>query len=507
MKLKRNLAFILPLFTFIFVFCGLLVRNIRLSSLPFYDWDEALYAQIGSEILKNNSLFTTFNGQLWFDKPPLLHGLIASIFVILGRSEFWTRSLMIVFGMALLILLYLLTKQILESLFKDKIKKLNPFIKQVVYLLPVLITASTNLFVEKSLFLNTDIIIAVSWVGYFVYRESFPAKLFFLLLGVYAKSVFGFYPLLLEAFTLKRKDLKSKNILQFAFLIIISSLWYVINYIKFGNFFIKAHFLDQVFKRIIVPIELHFGGKFYYFEFLWNNLSFILILLVLGYIILSIEVLRFISKEKFTVTKSKKWWFYIVLLSPFPFFFFITLIKTKLYWYLTMLIPLFALVASYLFVKLENKIVRSIIFVAIFAYFLFNFLPQTYSLKADVSISDKVALAKCLSGQPGKNIAFMTEIQERKNQNFLEAAHYDTTASFYYGGSPSFVYYSQKEISFFYNVDKFINEFSNYDIVVLPAESLTADLKIKDSAEIRKSLIDAEKRNYCRTRTWVAFPK
>ncbi len=505
MKTKRNLAFIFPLFTFTFIFCGLILRNLKISHLPFYDWDESLYAQIAQEILKNNSLVTTFNGHLWFDKPPLLHALVSTVFVFFGRSEFWTRSLIIVFAMTLLILLYFLSKQTLQALFKDGVSKMSLLTRQAAYLLPVLIVASSSLFIEKSLLLNTDIIVALSWVGYFLFRENFFMKLFFLLLGVFSKSVFGFYPLLIEALTIQKSDLKQENIFRLITLILFSSTWYLFSYIKFGNYFIKAHFLDQIFKRVVVPIELHFGGKFYYFEFLWKNLGLILGLLLIGYLFLFADILALFKKEKLAIGRAKIWWFYLILLSPLPFLIFITLVRTKLYWYLTMLIPLLALSASYLFVKAQRSVTRGIIFILIFAYFLLNFIPQTYTLKPKIEVSDKVLLAKCLSEKSGKTIAYLTDPQERKNQNFLEAAHYDTTASFFYGGSPSFVFYSQKKIEFFYNVDRFIKDYAEYDIVVLSRESLTQDLEIQKSQDLQKKII--ESKNYCQTSEWLAFAK
>jgi len=68
--------------TFFTIILGLIVRNYNLAKVLFYDWDEGMYAQIAKEIIKNKSLFTTFNGQVWLDKPPLVHGLISLIFSI-----------------------------------------------------------------------------------------------------------------------------------------------------------------------------------------------------------------------------------------------------------------------------------------------------------------------------------------------------------------------------------------------------------------------------------------
>lgn len=120
---------------------------------------------------------------------------------------------------------------------------------------------------EISTLLNTDIIIALSWLGYFYYFSSFCKRTFFLILGVWSKSLVGFYPLILDFFYFFAQK-KYRSFKKTAFFvkelliqIMLASLWYFYAYLNFGPYFIKTHFYDQIFKRVEKPIELHFGNN------------------------------------------------------------------------------------------------------------------------------------------------------------------------------------------------------------------------------------------------------
>ncbi len=506
--ISKNNFFVkaLPFFVFIFIAVGLLIRNLQFAHIPFFDWDEAMYSQIATELLKNKTLITTFNGHLWFDKPPFSHGLLAGIFLLFGRSEFFARLLFGFFGVGLIVMMYFLSKQILQRVFPTQLKKMTTLQKQCAYLLPVLVLASSTSFIERSSLINTDIIVAAAWIGYFLFRENFIIKSLFLLLGVFSKSVFGFYPLLIELFAIRKKDITLNNLLKVVVLIAIASFWYIYNYIQFGNTFVQAHFFDQVLKRIVVPIELHFGGKFYYFKYLWNYLGVLNLLFIPAYLYIISRVVKLILQKRFRITETDAWWHYLVLLSGLPFFAFLILVKTKLYWYLMILIPLLCLPLTYLFARLKNKILQYFLFLVIAGFFLFHFIPETYGLHlTNLRPSNKVALAQCLSNKPGKTIAFLTDEQEQKNRNFLEAAHYDTTASFYYGGAPAFVYYAQKPVEFFYDLNQFLSSFKKFDIVVIPAQSLEQIDQLKQNEALTVKIQQARTNGFCETKEWISF--
>lgn len=462
------------LFFFFFIFIGLLFRNYQLRNVKFYDWDEAMYAQISREIINNRSFITRFNNHLWFDKPPLTHLLLAINFLIFGENEFFSRLLMIFLGIILLNLLFRLAN--------------NLFRNHQASLITILILGATPIFIERSTTLNSDLLVAISWLGYLLYFSHYWKKLFFFSLGVYAKSVLGYYPLIFDAFyhlvNYKKIKINLKNIIKLVLFITLPSLWYFFSYLFFGQRFIEEHFFSQMFKRLYVPIELHFGNKFFYFFALWMNLNFINLFIVLGYLLLLINL----SKEKKNLKKL------IILLSPLPFLALLTVMKTKIDWYVIIFLPLISLIVGYLYQKINQLLIKKAIFFSTVIFFLFNFTRQTYFFKIkNYQVPEKIQLALCLNNKNISRLAFFVDEQERKNRQFLEAAHYQTTSSFFYGGSPSFVFYLNKPVEFFYSFDQLANIKNNFSHLVIDKNDYRSLKK-----EINGQII-------CQTDNWLSF--
>ena len=70
--------------------------TINLDSLPLRDWDEGTIAQVAKEIYHSPKdsfgwLFPTLWGKPYFNKPPLIHGLIALVYSFGGVNEWATR--------------------------------------------------------------------------------------------------------------------------------------------------------------------------------------------------------------------------------------------------------------------------------------------------------------------------------------------------------------------------------------------------------------------------------
>ena len=62
-----------------------------LGHKPLSDWDEGIYAEVAREMLKRGWMVPHWNGQLWFEKPPLALWITASLFRVFGVSEFTAR--------------------------------------------------------------------------------------------------------------------------------------------------------------------------------------------------------------------------------------------------------------------------------------------------------------------------------------------------------------------------------------------------------------------------------
>lgn len=480
--------------SFLFIFLGLVLRNLQLSKVLFYDWDEAMYAQIAQEMIKNKSLFTTFNGQIWLDKPPLAHALVAFVFATIGQSEFWARMIMVVISFVLLVLTYQASKKILLIL-KPKATKHELIMGTFI---PTLLLAASPVFIERSALINSDTLIAVSWIGYLLYRETFWAKLFFLTLGVWSKSVMGFYPLLFDAgvWIFQKRKFTISKVSKFFLFISLPSLWYVAGLIKYKNAFIYHHFLSQVFKRITVPIELHFGGKFYYMAFLWEKMGFINIFFIISYILYAIYFVRALAKDRLRFFTKNNLIVLTFMLAPFPFFAFLTIMRTKIYWYVIMFFPFMCISLIYLYIFLKNRFLQGMLFAGVVVYFLVSFIQQTYLSKVYYSPPDRLKLAQCIASKQYDRLAFLVNEEERKVRNVLEAAHYDTTSSFYYGGSPSFVFYVKKKVDYFYSIDEFVKRSSAYPVLVASKNDIDSNVSVQ-------SLI--HKKKLCEFGEWLSI--
>ncbi|MBD2446036.1 glycosyltransferase family 39 protein [Nostoc sp. FACHB-152] len=80
----------------VLLFAAMLLFSVNLGSLPLRDWDEGTVAQVAREIWNAPAgsmrwLYPTLGGEPYFNKPPLMHWLIAGAYSVAGMSEWTTR--------------------------------------------------------------------------------------------------------------------------------------------------------------------------------------------------------------------------------------------------------------------------------------------------------------------------------------------------------------------------------------------------------------------------------
>ena len=76
------------------------------------DWDEAIYAQVAKEYFQNNSwLQPTFNGELWFHKPPFVMWFMRIGYSIWGIGELPVRIGPAICGAVTILITYRFTKE------------------------------------------------------------------------------------------------------------------------------------------------------------------------------------------------------------------------------------------------------------------------------------------------------------------------------------------------------------------------------------------------------------
>lgn len=441
---------------FLFFFFGLLFCLNQLNKQPFYDWDEAIYAQVAKEIIQNQSLKTSFNGHPWFNKPPLSHLIIALSFITTNYSQFYARLLFALFSLATAFFTFKLAKK----LFKD----------DLVALLSVFFLFGSKIYLERSTILNTDILIALAWTGYLFYLDSFWKKTFFLVLGVWSKSLVGFYPLFFDFFyqLFQKKLFAKKGLITFlkqvTIQIFFSSLWYLYAYLNFGIYFLKAHFYDQIIKRVEKPIELHISelGWRYYFYTLWQDQKILSIFLILAAFIIFYQLIFNQRERRLQLIFS--------LILPLPFFLLLLISKSKIYWYLVFILPFLVLIATYPIAWIKNSLWKNFFGLILMALLGFSFVKNTYLYHHQPEGYKNAEIVSCLEKIPDKKLAYLVDQNERDRYQFLTQNNLATETSFIYGGSPAFVYYSKKNPVFYYDPQGFKKEYKNYPIILVQKE-------------------------------------
>lgn len=421
----------------------ILIYKLIINPLPFYDWDEAIYAQVGREMIENKSLIPLWQGKYWLDKPPLvmlIYGIVAKIFSFV-KPEISMRLFNLFLNILLLIILYKFILKILQS-------KKAAFIS-------VLLTSFTPLFIQRAHTVNMDVFLALGWVGYFYFYPNFWLSTFFLTFAVFSKSLLGFYPLIVMfLIEFLKNNLKLNlrgDIKKIFFQSIIFSFWYLYMIFRFGNDFIFQHFYESHIKRVSASIEFHFGEKIFYFLEIYRQFNWFIIPSFLGLVLIGCLFFK----------KRIKLEDFINLNLFLPWFIFLNLTKTKIFWYVYPVIPQFSLYPGFLYKFLEEKIeniwIKKLFFILIIVLLLQFGILKNNLLTVSFSSEDKFYQLAKFSNNNCRKIYFLPEKTHRKAIEELERMGLTITTTKWWGGHPSLVYYTDNKVEFIYDEKSFFN--------------------------------------------------
>ena len=217
--------------------------------------DEAIYAQVAKESLLNNSFLTLhWQGQPWFEKPPLIIWLITLSFKLFGISETSARLFPGLFGAFSALTLYAIGKE----LFKNK---LAGFLTGFVFL-----TTPIILLYDRTAMLDIPIGFFISLCALAILKLNTSEKNWWWLvyfsalsLGVLTKSVIGLLPLALLLFYLIYQQnsafLKNKYFQAGIVLFFLLTLpWHLYLSLKFGLTFWNEYLGFHIWKRFSTQI-------------------------------------------------------------------------------------------------------------------------------------------------------------------------------------------------------------------------------------------------------------
>ncbi len=451
------------LFVFLTIYLLLLGYKIIFHPTPFYDWDESLYVQTGKEMLQNKIYYLpVWQNQLWFDKTPfvsLFYGTLDSIRII--PSEISTRLAALLVSLINLMFVYFLF--------------LRAVSKKLVSLLSVIAVSFSPLFLQRAQTVNADIFILFGWTGYVLFFRNFAVSLLFLFFGVMSKSLIGFYPVgilfLYHGYLFFRKKIRRNQfvdvIKKMVAQVMILSIWYIGMFITFGNKFLYAHIFESHFRRVSSSIEFHFGEKTFYIDLMREQYGMLFFLALIGLLL----YILYLKKNKWDGEKG------LYGLYLLPWFLFLNLTKTKIFWYVYPSLPQFAFLSVFpLSLFQKNKIVYSILGIT-FVFFLFhqtlikNQLLTTYYSKQEPH-HDLALYAK----NNCQSLHILLNEDSRNSFATLDKMGLLISTTKWWGTHPSIIYYYGTNVTFYYDtnaMNKTIQSLEKDHCVVVEKSDLT----------------------------------
>lgn len=443
-----------PVVIFLSIFFVLIASKLIYSPTPFFDWDESLYVQTGKEMIEQSKfLMPVWQGTYWLDKPPLIpliYGVIEK-FAFFSTPEITTRFFSLFISIVILSFVYVFYNRVFKNRWLST--------------LTVAITAFTPLFLQRAQTVNLDIFILLGWLGYILFFNNFFASLFFLFIAVMGKSLIGFYPVALVfiyyLFKYLKKEIKQKEFEKIIKKILLQSfalsMWFVVMFFVFGKVFFWQHIIESHFRRVTSSIEFHFGQRTFYITLAYEQMGYFFYLAIIG------GVITFINFFKNKIS-SKVVFFSFYLL---PWFVFLNLTKTKIFWYFYPAIPQFAYLAT-ISIKQIKKKPLSIFFGLLLLIILFyqsfikqNVLATVYSKPEPYYYLSLYAKNNCQS------LDLLINKTSRESFATLDKLGLLITTTKWWGDHPSMVYYFGKKINFYYDTENFNKSFQNKGCFVI----------------------------------------
>jgi 4-amino-4-deoxy-L-arabinose transferase-like glycosyltransferase len=323
----------------IFWVIGLLIAALvlfmtNLGSLPLRDWDEGTVAQVAKEIYlaqwsDRRWLFPTLNGEPYLNKPPLMHWLIALSYQMGGINEFTARLPGAILSALSVPLLYSLGREIFASR--------SPCVySALVYLTFIPIARHGRLAMLDGAVLC--FLMLLIWGVLRARRDLRYGLVAGIALGLICLTK-GMMGLILGAIALIFLAWDTPRLLASFYLwlgiglgCIPVAVWYGAQWHHYQELFWEVGVLGQSFSRIWTPVESHQGPPWYY------------VLEILKY---GFPWLLFIPQGiRLAIVNSNLGWAKLVLVWSSVYLAAVSIMATKLPWYILPIYPALALIVG-----------------------------------------------------------------------------------------------------------------------------------------------------------------
>ena len=318
-----------------FLLAALLIFGLNLGGVALRDWDEAIAAQVSREIWRGNLnwLYPTINGVPYLNKPPLVHWLIGLCFAVGGVSEWTARLMPALLTAASVPLLYAIGRELFP-------RRSIAIFSTLVYLTLLPVVRNGRLAMLDGAVLC--FLLGAMWCLLRSRRDlryALGAGIGFglicltkgVMLGLLLGAI-GFFFLVWDTPRLLTSRYLWGGLAIGTFPV---AAWYFAQWVHYGQDFIDTNLVNQSFRRILETVERHKAPPWYYvleiFKSAWPWQLFWLQGLRLTW-----------ENRNFPGPKLVLVWSGVYLLA-------ISVMNTKLPWYILPIYPAFALaVGSYL---------------------------------------------------------------------------------------------------------------------------------------------------------------
>ncbi len=318
-----------------FLLAAVLIFGLNLGGVALRDWDEGIAAQVSREIWggKLNWLYPTIGGMPYFNKPPLVHWLIGLCFAAGGVSEWTARLIPAMLTATSVPLLYAIGRELF-------LRRSIAIFSALVYLTLLPVVRHGRLAMLDGAVLC--FLLGAMWCLLRSRRDlryALGAGIGFGLICLTKGVMLG---LLLGAIGCLFLVWDTPRLLTSGYLwggLAIGTLpvagWYFAQWLHYGQDFININLVSESFRRISEPVSNHKGPPWYYIleilESAWPWQLFYLQGLYFSW-----------ENRNFPGPKLVLVWTGVYLLA-------ISVMNTKLPWYVLPIYPAFALaVGSYL---------------------------------------------------------------------------------------------------------------------------------------------------------------
>lgn len=382
---KKVVFIFLTLFAFFILFYNL--------GKPALDnWDEAWYGEVTKQILRTKDFIALYwNGEYFFEKPPLYMWLSALFSSLFGFSEFSLRFTSALSGLLIIVLVLFYSHRkwgFLPSLFAFATLAFN------------------NVFIWRARSGNIDLLATfLVVVSYFIILSNRRNRYFllglvfgFLYLTKESLVIFPFLTFILYEILSARKTIK-KNLLRyvklFSVFIFIPSFWLFLGYLKLGSSFIASVFIHDQRAGNVNISQFHLDYFWYAYYSLQRRYFYVFLIGIFF-------ILRKITPMTFLILAYS-----LGLLIPLSF------AERNNNWYLIPSMPFWSLTIAFGIYKILNfsKLSKYLSLPLIILVFIISY--KTFTVNIVPILNTTSSLAQKESGSIIKKLAAETDVVVR----------------------------------------------------------------------------------------------